>query len=470
MEESDIMVQNDYSENFLEYVIDNSYDEIFVTDNNGMTIYCNKVFEKNYGISKSEIIGKNVNLLKDLGIIDKVIVNQVIKSRSTLTCVQETSTGSILLITFKPIFDQCGELSYIIQNCRDISKMSQLSKALKERNIINNDADNRNKHFITSDKEFLFNFCSEPMMSLKKTINRLSLKDVDILLLGESGTGKTSLANYIHDFSLRRNKPFVKINCATIPEKLIESELFGFEKGSFTGANKKKEGLVEQAHMGTIFLDEIAELSLGMQVKLLQLVEEKTFFPVGGVIPKKIDVRIIAATNQNLRNLISTGEFRKDLYYRLALAVVEIPPLRERERDVLLLINFYLKHFNKKYDSNISLSKDCLNILQLYSWPGNIRELEHVIEFLIVNANFSEEEITRQFLPKEIVEECIFCRQDENLEELNNKNVTLMDSIELLEKDVVKNAYQNYKSSYKVAEALGISQSKAYRLIKKYCG
>ena len=464
------MTQYDYSENFLEYIIDNSYDEIFITDNKGIVIYCNKVFEKNYGINKHEIIGKNVFLLKELGIIDEVIVNRVIEGKSTLTCIQETNIGSVLLITFKPIFDKYGELSYIIQNSRDISKMSQISKVLKEKNIIFNDVDDRKKYFSTSDKEILFDFYSESMISLKKVINRLSIKNVDILLLGESGTGKTSLANYIHDFSLRSNKPFVKINCATIPEKLIESELFGFEKGSFTGANKKKAGLVEQAHMGTLFLDEIAELSLDMQVKLLQLVEEKTFFPVGGVIPRKIDVRIIAATNQNLRNLISSGKFRKDLYYRLALAVVEIPPLRERDRDVLPLINFYLKYFNKKYDSNISLSKDCLNILQLYSWPGNIRELEHVIEFLIINANFPEEEITEQFLPKEIVEECIFCRQEKNLEDLNNGNINLKESIELLEEDVIKKAYQTYKSSYKVAETLGISQSKAYRLIKKYCG
>ena len=249
----------------------------------------------------------------------------------------------------------------------------------------------------------------------------------------------------------------------------MESELFGHEKGSFTGANEKKEGLVEQANTGTLFLDEIAELPLPMQAKLLQLIQEKTYTPVGSVIPKKVDIRIIAATNQNLKKLMLSGEFREDLYYRLALGVIEIPPLRERKTDALNLINYYLGVFNKKYESNVSLSTESLYILKQYSWPGNIRELEHVIEFLIVNANYPEEEIGKNSLPNNMIEEVKIPANFENLKRINDGDQSLEERMETVERKIIEEVYQKYKSSYKIAEVLKISQSKAHRLINKYC-
>lgn len=399
------VIKNIIDSNFLEYILEHAYDEIFVTDNKGIVIYCNKTFEKNYGIKRKVILGKDVNLLQELGIIDQTLVHQVIDTKTIVTYKQHTNTGKTILTTFKPIFDSNGEVLYIVENCRDISKMTQLEESLKEKDIEIKDYAKKLKYFNTIDKQVFLDFKSESMIALSSVVNKLSIRNVNILLLGESGTGKSHLANHIHDISLRSKKPFVTINCTTIPEKLMESELFGHEKGSFTGANEKKEGLVEQANTGTLFLDEIAELPLPMQAKLLQLIQEKTYTPVGSVIPKKVDIRIIAATNQNLKKLMLSGEFREDLYYRLALGVIEIPPLRERKTDALNLINYYLGVFNKKYESNVSLSTESLYILKQYSWPGNIRELEHVIEFLIVNANYPQEEIGKNSLPNNMIEE-----------------------------------------------------------------
>ena len=233
------------SSNFLEYILEHAYDEIFVTDNKGIVIYCNKAFEKNYGIKREVILGKDVNLLQELGIIDQTLVHQVINTKTIVTYKQHTNTGKTILITFKPIFDSNGEVLYIVENCRDISKMTQLEESLKEKDIEIKDYAKKLKYFNTIDKQVFLDFKSESMIALSSVVNKLSIRNVNILLLGESGTGKSHLANHIHDISLRSKKPFVTINCTTIPEKLMESELFGHEKGSFTGANEKKEGLVE---------------------------------------------------------------------------------------------------------------------------------------------------------------------------------------------------------------------------------
>ena len=214
---------------------------------------------------------------------DQTLVHQVINTKTIVTYKQHTNTGKTILITFKPIFDSNGEVLYIVENCRDISKMTQLEESLKEKDIEIKDYAKKLKYFNTIDKQVFLDFKSESMIALSSVVNKLSIRNVNILLLGESGTGKSHLANHIHDISLRSKKPFVTINCTTIPEKLMESELFGHEKGSFTGANEKKEGLVEQANTGTLFLDEIAELPLPMQAKLLQLIQEKTYTPVGSL-------------------------------------------------------------------------------------------------------------------------------------------------------------------------------------------
>ena len=460
---------------FLEYVLDNSYDEIFVTDGKGIVLYCNQAFEKHYGLSKQEVLGKDVQFLEEQGIVDRILVHRVIESKQTITFEQHTATGKTIMNTIKPILDDKDEVIYVVENCRDISKQTQLKKALEQKNQEIKDYETKLKYFNTLDDKDFIEFQSKSMKKLNATIRKLSFRDVNLLLLGESGTGKTYLANKIHDLSLRANKPFVTINCTTIPEKLIESELFGYEKGSFTGASARgKEGLVQQAHTGTLFLDEIGELPITTQSKLLQLVQEKTYIPIGSVYPKTIDVRIIAATNKDLKKLIKEGKFREDLYYRLALGVIYIPSLRERPEDIIQLIDYYLELFNKKYDMEVQLSKEVLDIFKKHSWPGNIRELEHLLEFLVVDASSPNEIIHKHSLPNNIIKETkkivnqnnyIFY---ESIPEYNEAT-SLNEKINSFEGKIIRYAYDKLQSSYKVADYLQISQSTAHRLINKHC-
>ncbi|WP_294180690.1 sigma-54-dependent Fis family transcriptional regulator [uncultured Clostridium sp.] len=334
----------------------------------------------------------------------------------------------------------------------------------------------KNKCFGTRNTANSVEFRSEKIKKLSASVEKLSTKDVNLLLLGESGTGKTFLANKIHNLSLRKNKPFVTINCTTIPEELIESELFGYEKGSFTGASLNgKEGLVEQANMGTLFLDEIGELAPTVQAKLLQLVEEKTYIPIGSVYPRKVDIRIIAATNRNLIQLVRNGVFRQDLYYRLALGVIKIPPLRERKEDINILLNYYLNLFNKKYDTRIELSEYSRKMLNNYSWPGNIRELENSLEVLVINAPFTNYIISKKDLPENITGLSRAELVDKNTAIVNRLDPKLRQVFDLnkninnYKAGIVRKAKKIYKSSYKVARYLNISQSTASRLISKYC-
>jgi transcriptional regulator with PAS, ATPase and Fis domain len=269
------------------------------------------------------------------------------------------------------------------------------------------------------------------------------------------------MAKKIHEKSKRASGPFTKINCTTIPENLLESELFGYSKGAFTGASAQgKQGLVELSNGGTLFLDEIGELPLNVQSKLLELVQEKTFLPVGGTKLKYVDTRIIAATNKNLMELVKENKFRIDLYYRLSVATINLPPLNELHDDIESLLDFYLKHYNEKHNLNVRFEPKTKEILINYSWPGNIRELEHLIEFLVLTSNNI---IITDILPNYIL------KNSDASNRISYDNCSLDFLLEEEEKKVIQNMFSKYNSSYKLAEKLKISQSKANRLIRKHC-
>ena len=221
---------------------------------------------------------------------------------------------------------------------------------------------------------------------------RIAAVNTTVLILGESGVGKGLIARFIHENSLRNKGPFIKINCGSIPESLLESELFGYETGAFTGAKREgKPGLVELAHKGTLLLDEIADLPLNLQVKLLQVIQERELTRIGGTKPIRIDIRIIASTNKDIRKMVKQGEFREDLYYRLNVIPITIPPLRERKEDIELLIDFFISHYNKKHNKSISLQEDVIEALLQYCWPGNVRELENLMERLVVTSEMNQD-------------------------------------------------------------------------------
>lgn len=304
------------------------------------------------------------------------------------------------------------------------------------------------------------------MHEINKTISRIAYFDSTILLIGESGTGKTTLAKYIHNHSGRCNEAFITINCSVIPDNLIESELFGYVSGAFTNANSKgKRGLVELADKGTLFLDEIGVLPYNVQTKLLQFVQEKTFTPVGSLTSKTVDVRIISATNTDLKQQVREKRFREDLYYRLRVVEFFIPPLRERVDAIEPIIDYFIEYYNKKFNTSKSISLQAKNILKMYKWPGNIRELQYLIERSIITSTFNI--ITAEDIPP---------LHDKDNEEIHlphtsvkvNNTQDFDAAVAQFEKEILSETYKHHSSSRKVASALGITQTRAARLLRKY--
>jgi transcriptional regulator with PAS, ATPase and Fis domain len=291
-------------------------------------------------------------------------------------------------------------------------------------------------------------------------IDKISQVDSTVLITGESGTGKGLIAKYIHENSNRSKEKFIEINCSAIPETLFESELFGYESGAFTGAKKEgKPGILEKANKGTLFLDEIGDLPMHMQVKLLKVLENKQLTRVGSVTPINVDIRIIAATNKDLETQVKDNNFRVDLFYRLNVFPVIIPPLRERKEDIYTLLQHFLSFYNKKFNSNVNLSLKAQNKVVNYSWPGNVRELDHFIERLVlINDGFldaNDFDIERNMENKE-----------QNI--IVNKLLPLKQAIEETERQLIEIATKISDSSYDVAELLEVSQSSAYRKMLKY--
>lgn len=311
--------------NFFRDMLDHAYDEIFVADSNGTVIYCNLSFEKHYGIKRDEFIGKHISYIIDSGHVDILLFDEVVKTKKTITYKQKTFTGKTILNTSKPVLDKDGNVLYVVENCRDITENEILHNSLIHTKSILEKSENL-KLKKEKAKNSFSKFKSESITELLRKVDRFINNDVNILITGSSGTGKTTLAKYIHEKSVRSDGPFVSINCTTIPENLFESELFGYKKGAFTGAlNSGKKGLVEMADGGTLFLDEISEIPLTIQSKLLELVQEKEYISIGDTKKKKADIRIITATNKDLEKMVDDKDFREDLYYRLKVVKLEMP-------------------------------------------------------------------------------------------------------------------------------------------------
>jgi transcriptional regulator with PAS, ATPase and Fis domain len=294
-------------------------------------------------------------------------------------------------------------------------------------------------------------------------VARVAPSQATVLIRGESGTGKELIANAIHFAGQRSQKAFVKVSCSAIPETLLEGELFGHEKGAFTGATQRRIGRFEEAEGGTIFLDEIGDLSPGTQVKLLRILQEKEFQRLGSNQTLKSDVRVITATHQNLEEAIKKGRFREDLYYRLNVISIHLPPLRERREDISPLIDHFLKKYSKLNQKAISdISKEGRTLLLRYPYPGNVRELENIIERAVVLCR--GEVITTQDLPFHLKEE-----QPEHLWETSKKAKTLPESLEEIERDLIINAiHQHQGVQTRAAGSLGISERVLRYKIKKY--
>ncbi|MDI7246375.1 MAG: sigma 54-interacting transcriptional regulator [Bacillota bacterium] len=292
---------------------------------------------------------------------------------------------------------------------------------------------------------------------------KVALVNTTVLILGESGVGKEVVARFIHGTSPRREGPFVTINCGAIPATLLESELFGYESGAFTGARREgKPGMIDVASCGTLFLDEISELPGDLQVKLLQVIQERRLTRVGGVKPVDVDIRIIAATNRDLAGMVAKGEFRADLFYRLNVVPITIPPLRERPDDVIPLIYHFLERFNRAHGYRKAISEDAREILARYSWPGNVRELENLVERLVVTVE--GDEIGPGDLPRQVLEERGLHRPGVVVGGI----MPLRQAVEEVERQIIQRALSEKRSTYSIARLLGVNQSTVVRKIKKY--
>lgn len=436
----------------LKDVFEYAFDEIFVTDEQGIVVRVNSTCERHYQLAAEELVGKHVKELQKDGIFYPSATLEVIERKRPIELVQTTKSGEYLHVRTRPVFDDEGNLRRVISYSRDLTELYQLRQKVEE-------MDNQLKTYKkelreTYEHEGLI-FKSLAMQKIVDTIKKVSVVDSTVLVLGETGVGKSRLVRHLHEVSHRKNESFYEINCAALPTNLIESELFGYSGGSFTGANREgKKGLLESAHKGTLFLDEIGEMPLEIQAKLLQVLQEKTFRPIGGRELKKVDVRIVAATNRDLSMMVKQGTFRKDLYYRLNVIPIAIPPLRERTEDILPLIYHYLQHFNKKYGRDVKLAPSTLQMFVGYPWEGNNREIENVIERIVITV---DDVVTVEDLPLSMQEVAV-----------EQSGQSLYKMLEEVERNIILKAYKTYGSSYKVAEFLQISQSAATRKIKKF--
>lgn len=437
-------------------------ESIVIVDADTNIIYINKAYENFIELKKEEVIGRKIAAVRP-----KTLLPEVMKWGKPLYNMIRHSNNRETICDFIPIMCDKSVIGGMVV-IRDINLIGSLTQVFDTRPKIKTENVDFSGTFRT---KFSFDNIIGAHTGLKNIVSisqKAAFTDSSVLISGESGTGKEIIAQSIHGASNRKDYPFVDINCAALPEGLLESELFGYEAGAFTGGNKAgKKGLFEIANGGTIFLDEISEMPLNLQVKLLRVLQERTLRKIGGRSTINLDVRIIAATNKDLRLLIDQNLFRQDLYFRLAVFVIDLPPLRERKDDIPLFINYYIEQQQKKLNKLITISKHALNVLCDYSWPGNVRELKNVIEYLCTITD--ETEINLSHLPPEIIENSIAVPNDPI--EIPS-NITLEEAVERAEKDLIEKYLAIYGSSAEskrqIADKLGVSIATFYNKLKKY--
>lgn len=383
---------------YLCHIFDTMSDGLYITNKNGMTLSVNAMYENLTGLKAEDLIGKNVKDLVETGVFDLALNSKVVKTKKAATAVQQTNMGRKVVLMAHPIFDYDEDVELVVTFVRDIALISQLKdQVAAQKQLIE-----QFKHEIHQMNDSLYlEPSSEVMVNLFSQIKRVAKTDATILFLGETGVGKDVMAREVHDKSQRKDEPFFKVDCTSIPENLVESELFGYAPGAFSGADSRgKVGMFEMADRGTLFLDEIGELPLSMQAKLLRALQNGEIQRVGATKAKNIDVRIIAATNRDLRSLVAQGLFREDLFYRLNVVPIRIPPLRERIDDIPDLVTHFL---GLAADSGLPAKRigaDALTALKSHHWPGNVRELENLVQR--VCALYAGEDVTADVIEKEL--------------------------------------------------------------------
>lgn len=464
-------------------ILDALEDPIHIIDTDGILVFANLAWEKLIGLPRESAVGLYINDAISRGnqgfyfsiekdedsraaqfthfdqkLFDSIALT-ALEKRKRVSMFAYSSSKNRFMLTSIPLY-KGDRLQYVLTWCRNLTNFSQLcddlQSAIEKNKLISEELEFYRK---MTTSQNMIGKCPQ-MIALMKTVEYVAGTDATVLITGESGVGKEVLTNEIYQRSGRKGKPFIRVNCASIPESLMESELFGYERGAFTGAVKSKPGMFELANHGTLLLDEVGELPRALQPKLLRALQEREIIRVGGISTIPVDVRLIAATNQDLEAMVEGGTFRRDLYYRLNLIPLHIPPLRERGDDIPLLAVHFLEKFNAKYGKKKELTDEAMQIMKEYPWPGNIREMENLLERLVIIGE--EHWLTAPRLM------AILENGDGAALRLDPSGASLKDMVADYEKKLLKEALTRYGTTYKTAQALNTSQPTVARKAKLY--
>lgn len=439
-----------------EEIFRHSFDGIFVADGAGYTLMVNEGCERNYDLKAVDMIGRHVSEFERIGWIRPVVAAQVARTGQRISTTQHTHTGKTILVTGIPLVDDAGKVRKVIINSRDTTELRQLQDALAQtrEKLRRVDEENRALRLQNLQIENVV-LRSEAMRRVAELAARVARVDTTVLLTGQSGVGKDVIAHLIHRRSPRADGPLIKINCGALPHDLLESELFGYEAGAFTGAQRNgKRGLIELADRGTLFLDEIGDMPLDLQVKLLQVLQDRTVVRIGGTRPGSVDVRIIAATNRDLTRMVAERTFRDDLFYRLNVVPIFLPPLAERKDDIAPLVLHFIEEFNTRYGYHRVVSEQAMALLLAYDWPGNVRELRNLVERLVVTSenDVIAPEFLDGMLPVEVTE---------------SEPNSFRRRVERFERRLVEDAIRTAGNTRDAARLLGLSQSSVVRKLRR---
>ena len=452
----------------LETIIDSSSDGIWVCDGQGIVVTINKASERLNGIQAEDVIGFDVKSLLERNVFDKYVTTLVLETGNRETILQHVNkTNKLLLLTATPTLDAEGNIQLVVVNERDMTELDKLQKQYEQSQKVNEKYREEltdlsllelERHTIIAD--------SNKMQQILQMALKLShLGATNILITGASGTGKGLLAKFIHKNSIRKKNPFIEINCAALPENLLEAELFGYERGAFTGASEKgKAGLFELAQGGTLFLDEIGDMSINLQTKLLKYLDDKQFRRVGGTKVIQVECITIAATNRDLLERVRQNLFREDLYYRLSSFALEISPLCNRIEDIPGLVRFYLEQYNQKYKTTKTIGSVAMCSLQNYTFPGNTRELKNILENAVVLSD--EDGIDSYILAT--IDKSPPDQLSLKLGGVENQPIDLTSTLNQVERQLLLRAKKDCRTTRQIAEYLNISQPSVVRKLKKH--